>query len=87
MALALSGAATASVLWFTAEGLPSLHRRQAELLNHKINLFDLSKQNRKLFDEVQRLNIRDPELMEAMVRRLGYDRPGEKVYVFGDQKK
>lgn len=85
IAIALSGTATMSALWFSPEGLPSLRKRQAELLSHKTNLFFISKQNRMLFDEVWRLNNKDPELMEAIVRRLGYDRPGEKVYVFGDQ--
>jgi len=84
-ALTLSAAATASILLLAPAGLPSLHRRRTELASHKQNLFGISKQNRVLFDEVRRLNDKDPDLMEALVRRLGYDRPGEVVYVFGDQ--
>jgi hypothetical protein len=76
---------TASILLFTPGGLPSLSKRQSELLNHKFNLYGLSKQNQDLLDEVRRLGDKDPELMEALVRRLGYDRPGEKIYIFGDQ--
>jgi hypothetical protein len=85
MALALSGAVTVSILLFTPGGLPSLRKRQSELVNHKFNLLGLSKQNQHLLDEVRRLGEKDPELMENLVRRLGYDRPGEKVYIFGDQ--
>ena len=85
MALALSGALTVFILMFTPGGLSSLRKRQSELFNHKLNLFGLSKQNQSLLDEVRRLGEKDPELMEALVRRLGYDRPGEKVYIFGDQ--
>ncbi|MDR1842084.1 MAG: septum formation initiator family protein [Holophagales bacterium] len=84
MAMALSGAITASILLFTPGGLPSLRKRQDELYSHKLNLYGLSRQNMALFDEVRRLNEKDPELMEALVRRVGYDRPGEVVYVFGD---
>jgi len=84
-ALTLSISSTMFILLFTPSGLPSLQRRQTELLSHKLNLFGISKQNKVLFDEVRRLNEKDPILMEALVRRLGYDRPGEVVYVFGDQ--
>ncbi|MCL1893893.1 MAG: septum formation initiator family protein [Holophagaceae bacterium] len=83
--LALSGAVTSSVLMFSSEGLPSLRKRQAELFSHKTNLYAISIQNRNLRDEVSRLIQKDPELMEALVRRLGYDLPGETVYLFGDQ--
>jgi cell division protein FtsB len=84
MMLALSGAVTLCVMLFSTGGLPSLRKRQAELLSHKLNLYDLSKRNKALYDEILQLDRKDPELMEALVRRLGYDRPGEKVYVFGD---
>ena len=85
VALALSGAVTAAILLFTPGGLPSLRKRQAELVSHKLNLLGLSKQNTSLSDEVHRLGAKDPELMEALVRRVGYDRPGEKIYVFSNQ--
>jgi cell division protein FtsB len=85
IALTLSVCSTASILLFAPGGLPSLRKRQTELLSHKLNLFGVSKQNKALFDEVRRLSEKDPDLMESLVRRLGYDRPGEVVYVFGDQ--
>jgi hypothetical protein len=84
MALVISGVVTASVLLFSSGGLPSLHKRQAELISHKTSLYSLSKQNRTIEVELRRLSNKDPELMEALVRRLGYDRPSETVYVFGD---
>jgi cell division protein FtsB len=84
MALMVSGTITASVLLFSGGGLPSLRRRQAELISHKTSLYSLSKHNRVIQSELRRLSDKDPELMEALVRRLGYDRPGETVYVFGD---
>ena len=84
MALVLSGGVTTFILVFTAGGLPALRKRQVELVSYKLNLFGLSKQNQALYDEVRRLGNKDPELMESLVRRIGYDRPGEKVYVFGD---
>jgi cell division protein FtsB len=84
VALTLSVSATAFVLLLTPGGLPSLGKRKTELLSHKLNLLGISKQNKALFDEVRRLSEKDPDLMEALVRRLGYDRPGEVVYVFGD---
>jgi len=70
---------------FTPSGLPSLSKRKETLYSHKLNLYNLSMQNIALRDEVRRLNEKDPELMEALVRRIGYDRPGEVVYVFGEQ--
>ena len=85
MSLGLSGAVTASILLFMPGGLPALRKRQVELVTYKLNLYSLSKQNQALYDEVRRLGNKDPELMESLVRRLGYDRPGEKVYVFGEQ--
>ena len=85
MSLGLSGVMTASILLFTPGGLSALRKRQAELVSYKLNLFGMSKQNQALYDEVRRLGDKDPELMESLVRRLGYDKPGEKVYVFGDQ--
>jgi cell division protein FtsB len=85
MALALSTSVTAFILLLTPGGLPTLRKRQTELFSHKLNLYGISKQNKALFDEVRRLSEKDPDLMEALVRRLGYDRPGEVVYVFGDQ--
>jgi len=84
-ALALSGVITTLILLLTPSGMPALRKRQDELYSHKLNLYSLSKQNKTLFDEVRRLGEKDPELMEALVRRVGYDRPGEVVYVFGDQ--
>jgi cell division protein FtsB len=84
MALMVSSAVTASVLLFSGGGLPSLRKRQAELISHKTSLYSLSKHNRAIETELRRLGDKDPELMEALVRRLGYDRPGETVYVFGD---
>jgi cell division protein FtsB len=85
IAFLLSSCATAYILVLSPKGLPALSKRRTELLSHKLNLFGISKQNRALIDEVNRLREKDPDLMEALVRRLGYDRPGEVVYVFGDQ--
>jgi cell division protein FtsB len=84
-ALAASSALTVAVLLFSPKGVPSLNKRKAELFSHKTNLLALAKQNKKLFDDIRRLDSKDPELMEELVRRMGYDRPGEKVYVFGEQ--
>jgi hypothetical protein len=84
-ALALSISSTAAILFFAPGGLPSLGKRKTELFSHKLNLLGVSRQNKALFDEVRRLSEKDPDLMESLVRRLGYDRPGEVVYVFGEQ--
>jgi hypothetical protein len=87
IALGLSVIVTASILLFTPGGISSLRKRQSELFSHKLNLYSLSIQNKSLFDEARRLNDPDPASMESLVRRIGHDRPGEKVYVFGDQQK
>jgi hypothetical protein len=84
IALLLSGAVTASILLFTPGGMPLLRKRQNELITYKHNLYAISKQNRFLSSEIRRLSNQDGELMESLVRRLGYDRSGEVVYVFGD---
>jgi len=52
MALMLSGAVTASVLLFSGGGLPSLRKRQAELISHKTSLYSLSKHNRAIETEL-----------------------------------
>ena len=84
MALGLSGAVTASILLFTPGGLPALSKRKDELVSYKRNLLSMSRQNQALNDEVLRLRGKDPELMESLVRSLGYVEPGERVFVFGD---
>jgi hypothetical protein len=84
IALLLSSLSTASILLFTPGGMPSLRKRQGELVTHKRNLYDLSKQNRLLSGEIHRLSNQDGELMESLVRRSGYVGLGEVVYVFGE---
>ena len=86
VALLVSIAVTVSIFLFAPSGLSKLSKRKAELSAHRYNLYDISMQNRALLEEVRRLNSKDAELMEMLVRRAGYDRPGEIVYVFGDTK-
>ena len=83
-ALLLSFTTTALILSFAPGGMSSLNKRRGELQSFKMNLHALSKQNRELAQEIHRLSVQDGEHMESLVRRMGYDRPGEVVYVFGD---
>lgn len=84
---ALLGSAflSTAILWLLPGGLPAVHKRQAELQRQREVLLGLNRRNRELFEEVQRLAKRDPELMEALARRQGFARPGETIYTFRDR--
>ncbi|MBK8724814.1 MAG: septum formation initiator family protein [Holophagaceae bacterium] len=84
-ALLCSGVLSTATLWLLPGGLPAVHKQQAELQRQREVLLTLNRRNRELFDEVQRLAMRDPELMEALARRQGFARPGETIYTFRDR--
>ena len=83
--LVLSGVASTGILLLSPDGLPSLHKRQAELLNQQRQLLKMRRSNLELAAEVRRLAARDPELYEALARRQGLARPGESVYTFRER--
>lgn len=84
-ALGCSALLSTLVLWMSPEGVPSLRRREAELRDSQARLLNLNRRNVELFQEVQRLAKKDPELMEGLARRRGMARPGETVYTFRDR--
>jgi cell division protein FtsB len=84
-ALLCSAFLSTAILWLLPSGLPAVHKRQAELRRQQEVLLALNQRNQELFNEVQRLAKRDPELMEALARRQGYARPGETIYTFRDR--
>lgn len=84
-AFVLAVASSLLLLLFSSDGVPSLRKREAELRAYREDLFQKSQANRQLLEEVRRLSAKDPELLEALARKHGYARPGEKVYTFGGQ--
>ena len=80
--LVFSGVISVFILIFSPDGLPSLHKRGAELRAYTEELRQKNRHNRELADEVRRLAAKDPELFEGLARRQGYARPGETVYTF-----
>lgn len=83
--LVLSGVGSTGILLFSPDGVPSLRKRQAELLAQQVQLLKMHRANAQLSDEVRRLAARDPELYEALARQQGLARPGETVYTFRDR--
>lgn len=73
------------VLWVSPEGVPSLRQREGELREAQAKLLNLNHRNLELFQEVQRLAKKDPELMEGLARRRGMALPGETIYTFRDR--
>lgn len=86
-ALALSGVVSALVLLLSPDGLPQARKRQKELQEAKRRLVELHRRNQATFEEVKRLAAQDPELMEALARRMGYVREGEEVITFKEERK
>jgi cell division protein FtsB len=82
--LVLSGLASACILLLTPDGLPSLHKRQADLAEQLVLLQRMRRSNLELNQEVRRLSAKDPELYEALARQQGLAKPGETIYTFRD---
>ena len=80
--LVLSGLVSAAILLFSPDGLPSLRKSQAEMLEQQIQLRKLRRSNLELAEEVRRLAAKDPELYEALARQQGLAKPGETIYTF-----
>ena len=80
--LAFSGLASTAILLFSPDGVASLHKRQAELLEQQKQLLRMRRANLELGQEVKRLAAKDPELYEALARQQGLARPGETIYTF-----
>ena len=83
--LAISGLGSAGILLLSPDGLPSLRKRQAELVGYQRQLLKMHRANQELGEEVRRLAARDPELYEALARQQGLARPGETVYTFRER--
>lgn len=83
--LALSGAASTAIVLFSPDGIGSLHKRRAELLDQQRQLLRMKRANLELDLEVKRLAAKDPELYEALARQQGLARPGETVYTFRER--
>jgi len=83
--LGFSGLASAAILLLSPDGIPSLRKREAELLEQQRQLLKMHRSNQELQEEVKRLAARDPELYEALARQQGLARPGETVYTFRDR--
>jgi cell division protein FtsB len=84
-ALVCSGLASAAILLFSPDGVPSLNKRRAELLEQQRQLLKMRRANLELGEEVKRLAARDPELYEALARQQGLARPGETIYTFRER--
>ena len=83
--LAISGLASTAILLFSPDGITSLRKRQAELVDQQRQLLRMRKANLELSEEVKRLAARDPELYEALARQQGLARPGETIYTFRER--
>jgi cell division protein FtsB len=83
--LVFSGLASTGILLFSPDGLGSLHKRQAELLEQQRQLVRMRRANLELSQEVKRLAAKDPELYEALARQQGLARPGETIYTFRER--
>ena len=84
-ALGCSALISTLVLWMSPQGIPSLCDRETELRDAQAKLLSLNHRNLDLFQEVQKLAKKDPELMEGLARRRGMARPGETIYTFRDR--
>jgi len=80
--LVISGLASACILLLSPDGLPSLRKRQAEVVDQMVQLQKMRRSNLDLAQEVRRLAAKDPELYEALARQQGLARPGETIYTF-----
>lgn len=85
-ALGISAITSTGIMLLTPDGLPALHKREAEVRAFKEELLQKSKRNRELAEEVRRLAAKDPELFEALARRQGFAKPGETVYSFRERR-
>ena len=85
-ALGSSALLSTLVLWVSPEGATNLRHRETELREAQLKLLNLNRRNLELFEEVQKLAKKDPELMEGLARRRGMVRPGETVYTFRNQR-
>ncbi|BDU78828.1 FtsB family cell division protein [Mesoterricola sediminis] len=83
--LGFSGLGSAAILLFSPDGVTSLHKRRADLVEQQRQLLRMHRANLELAQEVQRLAAKDPELYEALARQQGLARPGETVYTFRDR--
>ena len=83
--LAFSGLASTAILLFSPDGVASLHKRRAELLEQQRQLVRMRRANLELGEEVKRLAAKDPELYEALARQQGLARPGETIYTFRER--
>jgi cell division protein FtsB len=84
-ALLLSAITSLAVLLLSPYGLGSLRKRESEIAAFRQDLQLKTRKNRELLEEVKRLAAKDPELLEALARKQGYQRPGEKVYTFRER--
>jgi cell division protein FtsB len=80
--LVISGLASACILLLTPDGLPSLRKRQADMVEQVVLLQRMRRSNLELNQEVHRLAAKDPELYEALARQQGLAKPGETIYTF-----
>lgn len=84
-ALVVSGILSTLILVVHPDGIPSLRKRRLELDAMRRDLLQKHQENEVLMEEVRRLASKDPETFEALARRHGFARPGEKVYTFGER--
>jgi cell division protein FtsB len=82
--LVISGLASTCILLLSPDGVPSLRKRQAEMVDQMVQLQKMRRSNLELSQEVRRLAAKDPELYEALARQQGLARPGETIYTFRD---
>jgi cell division protein FtsB len=83
--LVFSGLSSGAILLFSPDGVRSLHKREAELVEQQRQLLRMRRANLELSEEVKRLAARDPELYEALARQQGLARPGETIYTFRER--
>jgi len=80
--LVISGLTSGAILLLSPDGVPSLRKREAELMAQQVQLQKMRRSNLELSQEVRRLAAKDPELYEALARQQGLAKPGETIYTF-----
>ena len=84
--LVISGLTSGAILLLSPDGVPSLRKREAELMAQQVQLQKMRRSNLELSQEVRRLAAKDPELYEALARQQGLAKPGETIYTFRERK-
>jgi cell division protein FtsB len=88
MTVALLGAGAYAVYTLRGpRGIPGFLERQEEIRRLQTQNADLERENLRKREQIERLKNSDAEKDRIIRERLKLLRPGEKTFIFGDQKK